>query len=368
MPMNSNVAQVMQPVRAAARTLVFFLKVLPMLPSRPIDWVTKPPVIERLRVPTGVGEVDADLYLPGTAGPHPGILVSLGVVPFGVDHPQVPRLGEALARSGFAALIYWSPAMRDLRLDPEDVPLIAAAYERLLVHPAVDPERSGLLGTCVGGGFALLAAAHPSIRDRVSFVAAFAPYSSMWTLARDIASSSRLVGELREPWPVDQLTRRVFVHSMTGLLEPDQAERLGSLDLSTTAAADLDQSSLSADAAAVYSLLVPLDADTAEDLLRQLPARLREQLDALSPLDVLSGLRAPLIVFGHDRDDLVVPVGESRCLRAALAGRAGVRYTEFGMFEHADPTKRKLPPRRLLRELAKFYRYVYPIFRHSLHG
>lgn len=31
-------------IRAAARTAIFFLKILPMLPSRPVDWVTKAPV------------------------------------------------------------------------------------------------------------------------------------------------------------------------------------------------------------------------------------------------------------------------------------------------------------------------------------
>ena len=33
----------------------------------------------------------------------------------------------------------------------------------------------------------------------------------------------------------------------------------------------------------------------------------------------------------------------------------GVAYTEFAMFQHADPTKRKLPPLRLLQELGKFF-------------
>jgi hypothetical protein len=36
-------------IRAAARTATFFLKVLPMLPSRSVDWVTGTPVVERER-------------------------------------------------------------------------------------------------------------------------------------------------------------------------------------------------------------------------------------------------------------------------------------------------------------------------------
>jgi hypothetical protein len=100
------VARMTTVVRAVARTAVFLLKVYPMLPSRPLNWVTPRPVVERFRYPTSHGPAGGDLYRPATAGPHPGMLVCLGVVPFGVDHPQVPRLGEALARSGFAALLY----------------------------------------------------------------------------------------------------------------------------------------------------------------------------------------------------------------------------------------------------------------------
>ena len=180
-----------RPIRAVTRAAIFFLKVFPMLPSRPVDWVTKPPVIEKVSYPTRFGQAEGDLYRPRACGPHPGIVVCLGVVPFGVDHPQVATLGKALARSGFAALLYWSPAMRDFRLDPEDIEDIASAYDALLARPDIDPARSGLLGTCVGGAFALMAAASPLVRGRAAFVLAYAPYSSMWTLARDVASASR---------------------------------------------------------------------------------------------------------------------------------------------------------------------------------
>lgn len=158
-----------QPIRAAARTAIFFLKVFPMLPSRPIDWVTKTPVVEKVRYPTRFGEVEGDLYRPAGGGPHPGIVVCLGIVPFGVDHAQVPVLGKALARAGFVALLYWSPAMRDFRLDPEDIENISLAYHWLIEQPYVDPARSGLLGTCVGGSFSLMAAASSLIRNRVAF-------------------------------------------------------------------------------------------------------------------------------------------------------------------------------------------------------
>jgi dienelactone hydrolase len=346
-------------IRAVARAATFFLKVFPMLPSQPVDWVTKPPVIQKVKYPTCYGEVEGDLYRPSGEGPHPGVVVCLGVVPFGVDHPQVPVLGKALARAGFAALLYWSPAMRDLRLDPEDVENISLAYHWLIQQPYVDAGRSGLLGTCVGGSFALMAAASPLIRDHVAFLSAYAPYSSLWTFARDVASGTRSDGDGCEPWRVDPLTRKVFVHSMTAFLDPDEAERLRS------AFADeggpLDDRHLSADGQAVHALLSARDANEAEAALYRLPLILRERLDTLSPLNYLKDIHAPLIVLLHDCGDQVIPVGESRRLHAALDGRAGVHYTEM-QFQHLDPVKAKLPLFRLARELGKFFLAVYPLF------
>jgi hypothetical protein len=352
-----------RPFRTVAKAAIFFLKVFPMLPSRPVDWVTKPPVIEKVKYPTRSGPAEGEVYRPSGGGPHPGIVVCLGVVPFGVDHPQVPRLGKALARAGFAALLYWSPAMRDFRLDPEDVENIALAYRWFTEQPYIDPARSGLLGTCVGGSFALMAAASPLIRDRVGFASAYAPYSSMWTFVRDIASATRSCGDGREPWRVDPLTRKVFVHSLTALLEPGEAERLRSAFVDE--GGHLDGRGLSADGQAVYSLLAALDEDDVETALHRLPPTMQERLTALSPVNYLKDIHAPLIVLLHDRGDQVIPVGESRCLRSALAGHTGVHYTEM-LFQHLDPVKGKLPLYRLVRELGKFFLAVYPLFRRAV--
>ena len=349
--------------RAIARAAIFFLKVFPMLPSRPVDWVTKTPVVQRVKYPARSGQVEGDLYRPPDDGPHPGILVCLGVVPFEVDHPQVPVLGKALARAGYAALLYWSPAMRDFRLDPDDLENIPLAYHWLIEQPYIDSSRSGLLGTCVGGSFALMASAHPLIRDHVAFLSAYAPFSSMSTFIRDIASSSKSDGDERKLWQVDPLTRKVFIHSVTAILEQGEADRLRRA--STGDEGNVDNYSLSADGQAVYSLLSARDLECAETALHSLPAHMQEQLAAMSPISYLKDIHAPIIVLLHDRGDQVIPVGESRRLVAALDGHPGVQYTEM-QFQHLDPVKGKLPFIRLVHELGKFFRAVYPLFRQTI--
>ena len=351
------------PIRVVARAVTFVLKLFPMLPSAPIDWVTKPPVVQKVKYPTRFGQAEGDLYRPAGAGPHPGLVVCLGIVPFGVDHPQVPVLGKALARAGFAALLYWSPAMRDFRLSSEDIDNISLAYDWLIQQPYIDPARSGLLGTCVGGSFALMAAASPLIRDRVAVLSAYAPYSSLWTFAHDVASRTRSCGEGREPWQVDPITRKVFVHCMTSFLESDEAEWFRNTFVNERE--HLPSRDLSVDGQAVYSLLSARDEDEAEAALHRLPLILRENLDTLSPMNYLKDIHAPLMILLHDRGDQVIPVSESRRLCSALEGHAGVHYTEM-QFQHLDPVKAKLSLPRLFRELGKFFFAIYPLFRKAV--
>ncbi|GIV64167.1 MAG: hypothetical protein KatS3mg045_1506 [Bellilinea sp.] len=348
-------------LRALGRATVFFLKVFPMLPSRPVDWVTRPPLIERVRYPTQSGNAEGEVYRPDSPGVHPGIVVCLGVVPFEVNHPQVPVLGRALARAGFAALLYWSPAMRDFRLDPADIENIALAYRWFIEQPFVDATRSGLLGTCVGGSFALMAAAHPLINQRVAYVSAYAPYSSLWTFAKDIASGSVGSDDGRRLWRVDPLTRKVFVHSLTALLEAEEAAYLRRWFLDEQIPAEAV--SLSEDSGKVAALLSAADAEEAESALHALPMEMQSRLTAISPLSYVQNLQVPLMVLLHDRGDQVIPVGESRRLCSALGSREGVFYTEM-QFSHLDPAKGKLPPWKLAREFFKFLAAVYRLFLH----
>jgi hypothetical protein len=292
------------------------------------------------------------------------MVVCLGVVPFGVEHPQVPRLGEALARSGFAALLYWSAAMRDFRLDPDDIQSIAMAYRWLVEQPYVDEERSGLLGTCVGGSFALMAAANPLIRDCVAFVTAYAPYSSISTFVQDIASATKLAGKERSPWRVDPLTRKVYVHSMTAGLASGEAELLRSMLLDSNR--HIASGELSESGRAVYPLLTALAPDEVEPALQHLPSSMQELLAAISPVNYLHDIHTPLIVLFHDRDDVVIPVSESRQLLDAFTGRPGVHYTEFSVFQHLDPTKGKPSFLPLLKDLARFFVAMHPLFRQAV--
>jgi hypothetical protein len=265
--------------------------------------------------------------------------------------------------------------MRDLRLDPADVGDLVSAYSTLLDQPYVDPTRGGLMGTCVGGSFALLAAADPSIRDRLVFVSAYAPYASMRTLLCDVASGTRAIDGRREPWQVDPLVWKTFVRALTEPLDPVEARQLRAafedrygwdatktLVITSPVPASFDGAGLSEDGRAVLALLTADGVDAVDQALQGLPPHIQAALTALSPVGSLERIRAPLIVILHDRGDHVIPVSESRRLWSILSGRRGASYTELG-FRHMDPTK--LPLVQLARELPRLLIAIYRICRVS---
>lgn len=348
--------------RSIIRTAAFVLRVMPMLPSHWLDRFSPEPISEQVFLPGGDARVPCELYRPPGAGPHAGIVVCLGVIPFEVTHPQVRRLGMALARSGFATLIVWSADMRSLRISPDDTGLLVAAFQWLSAQPYVDPTRCGLLGTCVGAGFSLLAAADPSIRDRVSFVTCFAPFGSLRSLALDIGSGTTEIDGIRRIWEVDQLSRHVYVRTLTADLADDEAAHIEAAWFQHQSLPD--PVTLSQDTRGLLPLLQETDRSRLETQLDQHPG-IRAKVDTVSPIAAAVKIMAPSVTIGHDYDDGVIPFGESQRLFAAFGNRPGVELTEFHLFQHADPTKRRLNPVALLRELVKFARFAGPALRHA---
>jgi hypothetical protein len=228
------------------------------------------------------------------------------------------------------------------------------------------------LGVCVGASFALIAAASPNIRELVTFIFAYAPYSSMWTLAMDIASRTRTLGDVREPWDVDPLTWQTYVRTVTHWLPREEGQRLrGAFEgrirwndskavIVRSEAGHVDPNELTADGRAVLRLLAAGARDV-ESALRALPSDAKERLAAMSPMTYLGDIAAPRIMLLHDRYDHVIPVGESRRLWCALSRRPGVTYKELGLQHLRMP--RGLSPLRLMREIAKTYLAWYPLFR-----
>ncbi|MFL5820485.1 MAG: dienelactone hydrolase family protein [Solirubrobacteraceae bacterium] len=118
--------------------------------------------------------VPARLALPEGPGPHPGVLVIHELWGLTAD---IERICERLATAGYAALAgeLYGPgprplciarAIRDLTRAEGELGMSRAktAFELLRRRPEVDASRTGAIGFCMGGGFALLLGATEDLR------------------------------------------------------------------------------------------------------------------------------------------------------------------------------------------------------------
>src|SRR5205823_6171439 len=124
-------------------------------------------------------EAMADLYDPGTTGPHGAVIIFLGVAPAGRDDPRVIRLGEGLSRIGLVTLVPQSQDLIASKVDPTEIDELVAAFTYHAGRPDVDPGRVGIGGFCIGAGIALDAAEDPRISRQVALVNSFTGFDDL---------------------------------------------------------------------------------------------------------------------------------------------------------------------------------------------
>lgn len=347
--------------RTAVKTALFVPQVVPAIPIKPQGWFVPEPLREEVYIPVAGGRtMPADLYRLPEGGKRGAVLLFLGVNPAGRDDPRVVNLGQGLARAGFIVLIPWSETMTQLKIDTRELENLVYAFQYLRHLEYVDPERVGMGGFCVGASFVTVAAEDPRINEEVAFINFFGGYFNARDLVKQIASHTSFYDGIEEPWEPDSLTREVFTtHLIEGLDDEGEKELLRGIFLEGREAPPGAVEDLSPQGRTVYRLLSGVSLEEAEALLDQLPPRVLETLDIISPSRNLGRLKARVMIM-HDREDSLVPSEESRRLADALRVRGNFRHTEFSFFQHMDPTRR-VGFTTFLQEVVKLYLHLYGI-------
>ena len=347
--------------RTAAKTALFMAHLIPDAPARPLNWMTGEPTRLPLRFGPSEEGWEADLYLPAGDGPHPGIIVALGVNPAPLDDFRVRRLGDGLARMGAAALIPVSPTLVDRRVTPREIDFMVEAFGALAARPDVDESRIGYVGVCVGSSLSFLAAADARIADRVAFVSWFGGYYRTDTLIAATLGETLMEDGTATPWRPDSLTRDVVRRRLLDLIN-DPAEREAAARAADAAEAP-DETALGGEALTVVRLLRSGSAAEAERLIRELPAAAQDELRHLSPESATADLRARLYLM-VDRGDRLVPYVETEALAAEFEGRVE-RFGQFDLFSHVN-LDRLANPAVSVPQLARLYAHVHAIFKDLL--
>ena len=349
--------------RTAVRTALFLPQILPGFPIKPQEWFGDDPSRREVTFPLASGEGVADLYTPAAEGKHSAVLLFLGVNPAGRNDSRVVNLAEGLARAGSVVMIPWSDTMTQKRISTQEIDNLVWAFQYMVALEAVDADRAGMEGFCVGASLSTVAAQDPRIRDQVRFVNFFGGYYDARDLVLSVVSATRFSDGTQEPWTPDRLPVEVVqTHLIEGILDDLERTLLHRVFVLRDAVlAPEAADALSPEASAVFEMLSGTSLTRATELMEMLPVATLASLEAVSPSTRIGDLRARILIM-HDREDDLVPSEESRRLAAALTDGQRVYHTEFSLFQHVDPTRSVSPP-VYAKELFKLFLHMYNVLR-----
>lgn len=305
---------------------------------------------------TTIGGSPADVYVPGEpfggrgGETYPAILFVNGTTPEGRELPEVRRLGEGLARSGFVVFVPDLAGLREDEISPKTLSATLAAARAAADHPRARGRKVSLVGASTGATLSLLAAEDPQTKDRVASVSGLAPFADVRT-ALSVATTGhhRKEGET-VPYTPDPFLSYAIARSVVAALPPGDDRDILSAELSRVDRLDPDPLSsfrerplvdLGYDARAVVRLLANEDPRRVDSLYRGLPEGVRSDLEKLSPLAGEGSISAPVELATAPRDKYFPPSESFAVARIA----ADHRVTVTGALDHAEPgfDPRELP-------------------------
>jgi hypothetical protein len=320
------------PARVAGQSLLLLPDVFPSAPLDPLGWLTPAPGLAEYTLPYAAGTIDARVFHPPGGGRHAGVLLLLGVGELPREDLAI-RFAEALARLGVVVILPESTGLLAERLSPAEIDGLGLSYDLLVDQSDVDPARTGVIGLSAAGGLGIVAAAQPTMRDRVRLVTSLGGYYDARSLLLDVASRSMDVDGQVVPWSPEQRTLDVVSHTLADALGSETPE--------------------------VADLLAGVSREEASARIAALPEVVQERLVQISPSASLGQVRAHLYLL-HDRDDSFIPFTQTRALVRAAPPSIVQRSSEFSIFAHVIPD-RPVPWQTFLPDVWRLYWDVHAV-------
>lgn len=310
-----------------------------------------------------VAGVPTAVFRPSGDGPWRVVVFVNGVTRRGRFHPTVRRLATGLARTGHLTLVPDPPGLSAGELTPGTLERLVAVADAALARPDAR-GRVAFIGVSAGGSLALLAAADPRLCERVSVVAAVAPYTDLRDVVRLATTGFHLEHGRFFRYRVDPFVSLVAGRTLASVLPPGHDRRI----LLGLFRAIPDESEvplagvrarlprgLGPGGRSIAALLRNRDPRRFDRLFASLPPRVRAAARKLSPIVVARRLCAPveLVTAPHDK---YFPPAESRALTRVAPD---ARLTVSATFQHAELK----PSFSRLADLARLDAYVVRVLR-----
>jgi pimeloyl-ACP methyl ester carboxylesterase len=316
--------------------------------GRLVRALTKQPRVET----ADVDGVAVEIVRPGGSGPWPAWVFINGAHPERRQEPVVTRLSRGLARAGFVVFVPDVPGLGEGTITTQTLDAACGVSRAAVGHPDVRRGRVALIGASTGAGLALLTAAHEELAERITVVAAVAPFADLERMICLATTRSYEESGRFSRYEVTPLHRRVVARSLAATIG-DRADRERLLAALSVSEEDEESDPIemlprdlkTPGAQAVLAVLANDDAERFADAYRGLEPKALELLARLSPLSASPRVRAPVEIVVPP-SDMYFPLGEAHSLAAALP-RAHLTVT--ATLDHTRPRASLAHLRGLLR-------------------
>ncbi len=326
-------------VRARLRALVLIAVVLdvPLL-AWLVKRLTPTPVVETLQI----DGVPVEVLRPPGREPRPTWVFISGAHPLRRREPVVARLAQGLARAGCMVAVPDMPGLGVGTITSRTVEATEAVVRAICDRPDVRNGRAALIGASMGAGLALLAAGSPDLAERVSVVAAVAPFANLRKLVCLTTTGCYEEDNAFTRHEVTDLHRQVVARSLAAALSPGrdrdrliaEVARIDDEQLNPLEELPRRMVGLADEAAAVVALLGNREPERYDEFYDRLPATVRDFVEELSPVRIRDGLRAHVELVVPP-SDVYFPLAEALALADSLPN---IRLTVTQTLDHTRPS------------------------------
>jgi dienelactone hydrolase len=139
-------------------------------------------------LPVRAGSVPAQFYRPEGGFSRSALLIP-GIHSMGINEPRLTALAKDLAGSGVMVMTLALPDLQHYLLTTHSTDVIEDAVSWMASRSDLAPDgRIGLIGISFAGGLSLVAAARPSIRDKLAYVVSFGGHADLPRVLRYLAT------------------------------------------------------------------------------------------------------------------------------------------------------------------------------------
>lgn len=302
-------------------------------------------------------DYEALAYYPTESPARKAVILVAGLSELGCYHPRLVAFSRHLAAAGVMVVTPDVREFRDFRISAAPIAQIALWRNRISsMEGAGKVAETGIAGISYAGTLALMAAARPDLRDRISFVVAIGPYFDLTRCTKGWFAAAPTAGPY---YPTRFYAKWIVMRAALDMLPaPEERRHLDDVLCRLLLQKPIPPPpvSLSEVGARWRRLAVMREDQSDPGLAKAIQDRLTATIySELDPSDELGRITCPVFLVHGAHDDLIRP--EESVELSARIPRSHLLITPF--LTHTHPTDAPMSRSQKTRAIAETVIFCY---------